>query len=436
MNRDWTDFKSLNGNIAGAREAFEIACETLFRKIYSDKSVSQVAVKKGDDGIDVFIGELGVEPITVIQCKFFLDTFDNSQKDQIRSSFKTAATSDNYELKEWILCIPRIIDIEENSWWFKWKKKKTDEYKKSDTFIKLKNGSELIDLFKEQNLYNQVFKIEDSVKIDEIHKAVVSKPLALPEESSPKVVLFNNYTKICEPYYLERQIDKDFVNSLKLNNLWVFGYSGVGKTTLVNRNLLISDLEYCSCDLSPVDIKSSSDVLEEILCKIEGKFNIERQTNDNKIKQVTQILCKVGKKIVITIDELSVKEECVLKEIANDLVKLVTHFNNSATESEELKFVVSTISNPKEIIENKSKAGEHFQYLNCNNWSVEIENLFEILSKSLNLNLSESKTRILESSQNSPRILKSIFRKIVASNNLNVIAVEQSIKTVESELVN
>ena len=124
MNRDWRDFKSLNGNIAGAREAFEIACETLFRKIYSEYNTSQVAVKQGDGGIDIFIGEIGVEPIIVVQCKFFLEEFGNSQKSQIRDSFKSCILSEKYELKEWILCLPRILDIDDNIWWAEWKEKR------------------------------------------------------------------------------------------------------------------------------------------------------------------------------------------------------------------------------------------------------------------------------------------------------------------------
>jgi len=159
MNRDWNDFKSLHSNISGARQAFELACETLFRKIYTGKSVSQVEVKQGDGGIDIFIGELGVEPITVIQCKFFLETFDESQKSQIRNSFDTAVSSDKYELKNWVLCIPRVIDIDEHSWWFKWKHKKIEELGNEIEFIKLVNGNELIDLFKSNDLYNQVFNL-------------------------------------------------------------------------------------------------------------------------------------------------------------------------------------------------------------------------------------------------------------------------------------
>lgn len=437
MNRNWSDFKALNGNIAGAREAFEDACETLFRKMYPNKHVSQMKVSVGDGGIDIFIGEFGKEPITVIQCKFFLESFDDSQKSQIRESFDTAIKSDKYELKEWILCIPRVIDINENSWWFKWKHKKIEEYSKQVDFIKITNGNELIDLFKENDLYNQIFKIEDSIKLDEIHKALIPKKIEFSKEINPQIILFNNYSKKNEAYYFERNIDSEFINSLKLNNLWVFGGSGFGKTALVNRNLTNNEIDYCYCDLSPINITSSEDVLEEILCKIEDKFVKERNTDEqNKIKQISQILCNAGtKKITIVIDELSVSENLILKNIANDLLHLVTHFCN-ISENEDMKFVVSTISNPKDIVENKSKASEHFQYLNCDDWNNHIDGLFDVLNSSLGVNLSEEiKTKILDSSQNSPRVLKSIFRKILSLNDLSDTSIEIAIKSTISELV-
>jgi len=437
MNRDWTDFKSLHSNISGAREAFENACESLFRKVYAGKTVSQVKVKLGDGGIDVFIGEIGIEPITVIQCKFFLESFEESQKAQIRDSFKTAIESDKYELKEWILCIPRLLDIDQIKWWTSWKNKKKEENGKTDEFISLRNGNELIQLFKEHELYNLIFEIDNANKIDEIHKVLISQKLNLPKDVNPQIVLFNNYSSKSETYYLERNIDTQFINSLNLNNLWVFGNSGFGKTALLNRNLTKNDIEYCYCDLSPISIKNSNDVLEEILCRIEDKFDVERNNSErNIIKQITQILCNVGaNKITIVIDELAVNENSILKDIANDLLNLVTYFCNKS-EQEDMKFVVSTISNPKDIIENKSKATEHFQYLNCDDWSNDIEKLFEILYVSLNLNFSqEIKSKVLTASQNSPRILKSIFRKILSMSDLSNQTIEKAIKISTSELV-
>ena len=205
----------------------------------------------------------------------------------------------------------------------------------------------------------------------------------------------------------------------------------------MNRNLKKNNYDYCYCDLSPISIKNSADVLEEILCVIEEKFEMERSvTERNKIKQINQILCNAGaKKITIVIDELSVKENLTFIDIASDLLNLVTHFCNNS-EQEDMKFVVSTISAPEDIIENRSKAAEYFQDLNCDDWSADIAKLFDVLNVSLNLNLSNIfKEQILDSSQFSPRILKSIFRKIVSVDDLNSNAIDRVIELTISELV-
>ena len=436
MNRNWTDFKSLHGNIAGAREAFEDACETLYRKKHKNLHVSQVQEKQGDGGIDIFIGELGVEPITVIQCKFFLETFGTSQQSQIRESFNTAISSDKYELKEWILCIPRVIDIDENTWWFKWKHKKLKEHSKAIGFIKLTNGNELIDLFKELGLYNQIFKIDDSIKIDEIHKQLVPETINLPKDIKPKTVLFNNYSEKNEPFYLNRDSDSEFNKSLEISNIWLFGKSGVGKTALINRNLIQNKIEYCFCDLSPVTITKSEDVLNEILLTIEDKFDLERnKTEPNILKQISQILCSgSSNKTIIVIDELSVSDNSILKNIADSFIKLVTHYSNQ-TEKDELKFVVSTISDPKDIIQNKTKASGYFQYICCDSWDNYSSQLFDILAKALNLHLEESKSTIIEQSRNSPRTLKNIFQKIVIFNDSSKKSIAKAIKLTQEEIV-
>ena len=182
MNRDWHDFKALHSNIEGAREGFEKACETLFRKIYYPQPVNQMAVKQGDGGIDVFIGEFGIKPISVIQCKFFLESFGDSQKAQIRESFSRAKNADNYELKEWILAVPRVIDIDENSWWFNWVDKQNID-------IRLINGNELIDLMKEHNVYNQIFQMKDSLILKELYDVIIPKKKEITSLSNEKSFL-------------------------------------------------------------------------------------------------------------------------------------------------------------------------------------------------------------------------------------------------------
>lgn len=172
MERDWRDFKSLKGGIEGARAAFENACENLLRKIHKEKTVQQVKVKLGDGGIDIYVGELGIEPITVYQCKFFLEEFDTAQHAQIRNSFNTAINSDKFELKNWVLCIPNVLNIDETQWWTKWKSKQIKIHNKDTQFITLINGNELIDLMKTYGIYDIIFEIEERNLTREIHKNI------------------------------------------------------------------------------------------------------------------------------------------------------------------------------------------------------------------------------------------------------------------------
>jgi len=435
---DWNFFKNQYANIAGAREEFEKVCETLFRKLYAPKHVSQMNLKVGDGGIDVFVGEFGQEPITVIQCKFFLDNFGNSQKQQIRESFETAYRSQQFELKEWILCIPRVIDSDENSWWFKWKNKKINEYSLTNDFIKIINGNEIIHMLKENDLYNITFKLQDSIKIDRIYEQLCksSKSDSSVVTINSKHVLFNNYSVECEDYYKERSIDLEFSKSLKLTNLWIFGCSGKGKTALVNRNLIKENIKYCFCDLSPIKIESSSQVLEEILFSIEDKFNKERDLkNGTVIKQITYLLSELQlEDLIIVIDELSVSSNDVFKQVAEEIARLVLYFNNTYAGC-NLKFVISTISNPVNLLKDYPKANEYFEFIQCDDWSDDIDDMFDLLTSSLNIDIDEYKDDIIVNSFQSPRKLKNILRKILLSENINSDILKDLIKKCNSEIV-
>jgi hypothetical protein len=428
MNRDWNDFKALHSNIAGAREAFENACETLFRKKYPKEHVSQVSVSQGDGGIDIFIGELGQEEIIVIQCKFFLDKFEDAQKNQIRESFKTAIESDKYTLKEWILCIPRVIDINENSWWFNWKNKQITTHSKDNTFIKLINGNEIIALMRKHGVYNEIFKMEDSNRLKEIHEILCPPKKEISSISvKPNVVLFNNYNNEVEDYYAERTQDITFNETLLINNIWLSGESGKGKTALINRNLSKSCIEYIYCDLSPITIIHENDILEEIICTLEENFNLERDSKEkNLIKNIVKLLINAKKEnIVIVIDELSCNDYNLLEKIATSFLSLVTHYN-SKNSNTDLKFIVSTKIKPEKLIKDKSKASEYFQYICCDNWDVYLERLFDTLVNALNLELSvKDKEFILKGANKSPRILKNIIRKRITTDKELVKIIQQ-----------
>ena len=181
MERTWKDYLSLHLNPEGARAAFEYDCKALLQALYPDESVMMVRANPGDEGIDVFIGDIGLAPIEVYQCKFFLGTLGDSQKDQIRSSFNRAVKSAHFQMKKWVLCAPiDDFDLQENIWWVGWKAKQEEAY---GITIRLMNGNDLIHKLKQVGQYRQVFQLEDSIKLASVHGAMIG-PGGLAEKSA------------------------------------------------------------------------------------------------------------------------------------------------------------------------------------------------------------------------------------------------------------
>lgn len=244
MNREWTGLV-MHYEKEGASARFEKICTVLYKKIYSSQNVRNVQVKKGDQGIDIFIGKIGVEPISVIQCKFFPNGIGKSQIDQIGNSFKTVMSSSEFVVGKWTLAIINTLDIDENIRWSNWITKTISEYKLSDEFIDLKDGDDLIQLSQEHQVYDMVFERGDSIKLDEIHKSLIhvltlNELKEVFEKTSFYISRFKNHfgnnieTHIKRPEVqtILNWVEADWESSQK-NIFIVEGEKGNGKTVII-----------------------------------------------------------------------------------------------------------------------------------------------------------------------------------------------------------
>jgi len=168
LERDFRYLRDKHGD-AGAREVFEKICIQLLQTKF--ENAYPVAVHKGDGGIDVFVGDFS-EDIDVYQCKYFIAGIGDSQRSQIRDSFKTAVTSKEYTLKEWYLCVPCILNVNEQKWWAGWKKRMEERYNKK---IKLLDGSYLITELKILGIYDTLFDNETITLLNEILENLQNK---------------------------------------------------------------------------------------------------------------------------------------------------------------------------------------------------------------------------------------------------------------------
>lgn len=181
------DFRYLRDKYseAGARDVFEKICVELFQKIY--ENAYAVKAQPGDDGIDILVGDL-TGPITVLQCKFFLDGIGTAQRKQIKESYEMVISK--HQVKEWYLCVPCVFNIKEHKWWAEWK---IERQELDGITIGLFEGSSLLTKLKQYEMYDELFD-------DDIRNALVEIEKYLLEENNRifnEIILdINNFSDI------------------------------------------------------------------------------------------------------------------------------------------------------------------------------------------------------------------------------------------------
>ena len=158
---NWTDLVLIHGNIEGARAAFERACEMIIGWKRRPETVRGIRVQQGDGGIDVYVGDFGEAPIDVYQCKYFIDGIDDSQKQQIRDSYKTAISSTDFQVSKWYLCLPVNLSVPETKWFAGWSQPLAPS-------VTLVSPAELMIDAESSGLATTLFKRYDSLKLDRI----------------------------------------------------------------------------------------------------------------------------------------------------------------------------------------------------------------------------------------------------------------------------
>lgn len=176
MERDFRYLRDQHGE-AGAREIFEKICTDLFQSWFGSDA-HNVRVSQGDEGIDVLVGDF-TKPIDNYQCKYFIDGLGDSQKSQIRDSFKRAIEATDYTMKTWVLCVPCTLSAKEFKWWSEWSGQKR---KIHGIDIALYDGGFLISQLKRYDIYDRAFDDDVRIKIDEILSYIESEKARISEE--------------------------------------------------------------------------------------------------------------------------------------------------------------------------------------------------------------------------------------------------------------
>lgn len=250
--------------------------------------------------------------------------------------------------------------------------------------------------------------------------------LQIPHEvvpvSTAASVLFDIYDSSCAPYYLSREVDKEFVRKLEFSTVWVTGPSACGKTSLVRRVLRDGNKTPVEVTLSHCGSHPSEEYcLAEILDTASPERFDGKLTKARTFSELVDVLSgrKYTGNIALFIDEVPADSSESL--LLQPFVKFLSDLLDSVKKrmGSGVRFVICSVERPQIHPDNQKLLGQ-LSFIHMPVWSPqEITELLHLMQKYLpNLNLGSSVMRqAVEDSAGSPRFLKKFIGQLLLMPN-------------------
>lgn len=228
--------------------------------------------------------------------------------------------------------------------------------------------------------------------------------------------LFDAYTPVDSPFYVERQIDRIVMEALGTGHIWLVGASGVGKTAALRRAGYESGWALNHISLGGYVIDTPTKIFNALaselanLCGYADPLGKEADFGAccSYIKTVLRQFSQ-DDVIATVIEELPVPAED-LGKVVDQAGILVESLSTDPSLNRRAVFAFSSIKSPENVT---GKAREKIQLLNIGTWSkADSRKLVDLLANSIRPHLSdEEREKIVECSLGSPRFIKQLFRK-------------------------
>jgi hypothetical protein len=238
------------------------------------------------------------------------------------------------------------------------------------------------------------------------------------------LILFDSYNNEKKDYYLKREIDNKVENTLSMNNIWIHGESGTGKTNIAQYYMFSKNIDF----FHSVYFTDPTICGEDYFTLIYESLFDRLDDDNNKLtaKNLIQVLCFLSKKynkVIIHLDELSDLGEEVFKIFFTNFIDILTN-QRANCNIDNINFIVTTLFNPSHYIDslnNKSyqeKLKNKFTILKLEKWTnSELIELYNIISN--NLSLKSDILDKIDTLNGEPRELKYIIRTEILNRKNN-----------------
>ena len=225
--------------------------------------------------------------------------------------------------------------------------------------------------------------------------------------------LFEVYSKPHKTFYVSRIIDDNLLNELKQRSVWIFGSSGVGKTS--SAKYAIEKISETTTEIHLGHLEEEK-AKEQLLTEIIYALNPDESTEGNNLNQRAMQLIKERSKsttIPIFLDEVPISSNSSNPIIAQTLGNLLDSVKQ--TQISRVSFIISSILCPPGIAITP-KMRDQIKFLEVPYWNTEdIERLFDLIASQLNISKEVYCIRndVVTASAGLPRFVKSFFRNII-----------------------
>ena len=228
-------------------------------------------------------------------------------------------------------------------------------------------------------------------------------------------VLFESVNMENKEFYLERGIDIDISERLKLKNVWIYGEPGIGKTNIAQYYFLNNRSFYHSIYFTSTenDIDSYLNLIfEDLLDELESE-EIKINNNFGINRKLSNILCHLSKSntsVTIHLDELSDLGDEMFQTFFISLIDILTNIRDNCN-LDNVNFIITTLFNPTQYVDNieneshKNKINSQFDFIALEKWSNdEMTQLIDFIVETLGITTTTNTQ--LELLKGNPRELK------------------------------
>lgn len=228
-----------------------------------------------------------------------------------------------------------------------------------------------------------------------------------------KLAVFDVYTPACEEFYFTRPIDGIAKNAFHYRSVWLYGVSGVGKTSIARRIYENSSSVICNVYLANCDEPVSEKIKQEIEDSIQEYLGDNSSFTSNTDRSNTLAIVKSSGSLTIFLDEIPIGEDAsenfkICEVISNFLHELKSNCGDS-----EITIIAASLKRPQFAdIASPSKFSEHFHVLQVPIWSFkELGSLATLIDTTdISRNIKRDVQGFVSEKLDNPRDLKNLIR--------------------------